>query len=71
MEYAGQWVAWNKAQTEIVAHGPTFKEVYTSANAAGHADAIYESVHRPGIFIGPSALRGARGLRNLNRSRST
>jgi Family of unknown function (DUF5678) len=53
IEYAGQWVAWNKAQTEIIAHGPTFGEVYAAANAAGHADAIFESVRQPGIFIGP------------------
>ncbi len=52
VEFAGQWVAWNEAQTEIVAHGQTFKEVRATAIAAGHPNAIYEKVRRPGIFIG-------------------
>ena len=65
IEYAGQWVAWNKAQTEIVSHGPTFGEVYAAANAAGHTDAIYESVRRPGIFIGAIAVtRRERAVRS-------
>jgi hypothetical protein len=52
LEYVGQWVAWNKALTEVVAHGPTFKEVRAAATAAGHEDAVFETVRRPGIFIG-------------------
>jgi hypothetical protein len=52
LEYAGQWVAWNKAQTEIIAHGAVLAEVHKAAVAAGHADAVLQKVRRPGIFIG-------------------
>lgn len=52
-EYAGQWVAWNKERTEIVAHGPDMAEVYKRAIAAGHNDAVLQKVRRPDtIFIG-------------------
>jgi hypothetical protein len=53
VEFAGQWVAWNKAQTEIVAHGKEVAAVRAAAQAAGHPDAVLEKVRRPGtIFIG-------------------
>jgi hypothetical protein len=52
VEYAGQWVAWNKGQTEIVAHGSVMAEVHKAAVAAGHPDAVLQKVRRPGIFIG-------------------
>jgi hypothetical protein len=35
LEYAGQWVAWNKERTSIVAHGTSFGEVRAAAIAAG------------------------------------
>jgi hypothetical protein len=52
VEFAGQWVAWNESQTEIVAHGPSVATVRAAAIAAGHPHAIYQKVRRPGIFIG-------------------
>ena len=52
IEFAGQWVAWNKSQTEIVSHGRDVAAVHAAAIAAGHPDAILEKVRRPGIFIG-------------------
>jgi hypothetical protein len=47
VEYAGQWVAWNKAETEIIAHGTDLAKVRAAAIAAGHPDALFEVVHRP------------------------
>jgi hypothetical protein len=53
VEYAGQWVAWNKSQTEIVAHGQDVAEVRRAAVAAGHPDAVLQKVRRPDVsFIG-------------------
>jgi len=53
VEYAGQWVAWNKRRTEIVAYGKELGKVQAAAAAAGHADAILQKVRRPDrIFIG-------------------
>jgi hypothetical protein len=53
VEFAGQWVAWNEAQTEIVAHAPTVASVRAAAIAAGHSNAIFQKVRQPGvIFIG-------------------
>jgi len=52
-EYAGQWVAWNKAQSEIVAHGREVAEVRKAAVAAGHSDAILQKVRKLNAsFIG-------------------
>jgi hypothetical protein len=53
VEYAGQWVAWNRQQTEIVAHGRDFSSAYKAAKEAGHTDAVFQKVGRPGVaFIG-------------------
>ena len=52
VHYAGQWVAWNETQTEIVAHGPDIASVRKAAVAAGHPRAIYQKVRRLGTFIG-------------------
>ena len=35
LEYAGQWVAWNKEHARIVVHGRNYGEVYAEAIAAG------------------------------------
>ncbi|MBC8115931.1 MAG: hypothetical protein H7062_16210 [Candidatus Saccharimonas sp.] len=53
VEYAGQWVAWNHARTEIVAHGSNAMAVGEAADKAGHPDAILQKV-RPlnATFIG-------------------
>ena len=52
IEFAGQWVAWNRQQTAIVAHGSDVADVRKAAVAAGHPDAVLQKVRRPGIFIG-------------------
>lgn len=57
VEYAGQWVAWNRQQSEIVAHGNDLAEVHKAAVAAGHSDAVLQKVRRPGIFIGAASRR--------------
>ena len=53
VEFAGQWVAWDKRQTKIVAHGMKMAEVHSAAIAAGHPDCVLQKVRRPGLrFIG-------------------
>ena len=53
VEFAGQWVAWNRQQTEIIAHGKDVAAVRATAVAAGHSDAILEKIRRPDtVFIG-------------------
>ena len=55
IEYAGQWVAWNKQQTKIVAHGFKVAEVHEAALAAGHPKAIFQKVPEADVyFIGAS-----------------
>ncbi len=51
-EYAGQWVAWNKELTSILAHGKTFDSVYAAVEAAGQPDVVFECVAEPRFFIG-------------------
>lgn len=51
VEYAGQWVAWNRDRTKIIAHGEDVAQVYRDALASGHASAIYQKIGRPGIAI--------------------
>jgi hypothetical protein len=53
IEFAGQWVAWNRQRCEIIAHGKTFAEAHDAAAAAGHPNAIFQKVRRPDAnFIG-------------------
>lgn len=53
IEFAGQWVAWNRERTKIVAHGREMADVHRSAVAVGHKDAILQRVRRPDErFIG-------------------
>lgn len=53
MEYAGQWVAWNKDRTEVIAHAADFATVHRNALAAGHPQAIFQHVRRLNTaFIG-------------------
>ena len=51
-KFAGQWVAWNRQQTEIVANGGDFASVHKQAKAAGHTDAVMQRVPQPCSFIG-------------------
>jgi len=53
VQFGGQWVAWNKARTEIIAHGKDMANVHAQAIAVGHPNAILQRVRRPDIsFIG-------------------
>lgn len=53
IKYAGQWIAWNKARTEIIAHGSDLVAVHAKSIAAGHTDAILQRVRDPKVrFIG-------------------
>jgi hypothetical protein len=55
VEFAGQWVAWNRQQTQIIAHATDVAAVRRTAIAAGYLDAIFEKVRRPDtIFVGPT-----------------
>lgn len=47
VEYAGQWVAWTRDRTRIVAHGRNAGEVRTAALAAGFSDALFQKVPHP------------------------
>lgn len=47
VEYAGQWVAWNAEQTEIVAHGREIAQVHAAAKAAGHERPVLQKVPDP------------------------
>jgi hypothetical protein len=44
LEYAGQWVAWNKDRTSILAHGAKFGEVRGQAIAAGCSDPLMQRI---------------------------
>jgi hypothetical protein len=46
-QYAGQWVAWNKDGTAIIAHGSDVALVREAAIAAGCSLALLQKVHRP------------------------
>jgi len=52
LKYAGEWVAWNKSLTEIIAHGHNVANVRADAIASGHPDAVLERVRHPARFIG-------------------
>ena len=53
VEFAGQWVAWNKQRTQIVAHGADMAAVHAAAVAAGHSNPVLQRVRRPDVhFIG-------------------
>lgn len=53
VEFAGQWIAWSKDRTEVVAHGPQLAMVHAEAVALGHPDAILQRVRHPDLsFIG-------------------
>ena len=52
IEYAGQWIAWNKERTEIVAHAHTLEETHVLATEAGFPDATLMKLPRTNAFIG-------------------
>ncbi len=44
LEYADQWVAWNKDRTQILAHGANFGKVRAQAVAGGCAEPLMQRV---------------------------
>jgi hypothetical protein len=50
-EYAGQWLAWNNDESEIVAHGTNMTEVWNQAIQRGCANPVLQKIPR-GPFIG-------------------
>jgi hypothetical protein len=36
-KYAGKWIAWDFAQTKIIASGRTFEETHKAAKATGES----------------------------------
>lgn len=53
IEFAGQWVAWNKDRSKIIANGNDVAAVRAAAIAAGEEHALLEKVHLPDrIHIG-------------------
>ena len=58
IEFAGEWVAWNQARTEVVAHGDDLEAVYDAAVGAGHPNAVFQKVPEADVyFIGASIQR--------------
>lgn len=51
--YAGQWIAWDREHSRIVASGRTFAEAQRAAAAAGEADVVLAKVPKAAIrFVG-------------------
>lgn len=51
--YAGQWVAWNRARTAVVASGRTFDEARRAAEVAGEPKPILAKAPRANVrFLG-------------------
>jgi hypothetical protein len=43
-QYGGQWIAWNRERTSIIAAGSTLAEVAKAVRAAGEAEPGFEWV---------------------------
>ena len=53
--YAGQWIAWNRRHTKIIASGRTFAETRERAIAAGESDPWLAKVPKTDVrFVGGS-----------------
>ena len=53
IEYAGQWIAWNRDKTRIVASGPTLEEAVRAAKAAGEMQPSFAKVPKGQVrFVG-------------------
>lgn len=52
-KFAGQWIAWNRARTAIVASGRTLDEARRAAEAAGEQNPILAKAPRADVrFLG-------------------
>jgi hypothetical protein len=53
IKYAGLWIAWNRAQTEIIASGRSLDEAIRAAEAVGEASPILAKAPRANVrFLG-------------------
>ena len=52
-KFAGQWIAWNRARTAIVASGRTLEDARRAAEAAGESAPILAKAPRADVrFLG-------------------
>ena len=52
-KFAGQWIAWNRDRTSIVASGRTLEEARRAAGAAGESAPIFAKAPRANVrFLG-------------------
>lgn len=52
-QFAGQWIAWNRARTAIIASGRTLDDARLAAAAAGESAPILAKVPRADVrFLG-------------------
>ncbi|MEX0610643.1 MAG: hypothetical protein WD738_02335 [Pirellulales bacterium] len=52
-KFAGQWIAWNRARTAIVASGRTFDDARRAGEAAGESAPILAKAPRADVrFLG-------------------
>jgi hypothetical protein len=52
-KYAGQWIAWNRDRTAIVASGRTLDEARHAAESAGESEPILAKAPRANVrFLG-------------------
>ncbi|MEX0702289.1 MAG: DUF5678 domain-containing protein [Planctomycetales bacterium] len=55
-DHAGKWIAWNKAQTKIVAVADTLTQVRQAAREAEEIDPVFAKVPRADVrFVGVAA----------------
>lgn len=53
LKFAGQWIAWNRAKTKIVASGRTFGEARSAAESAGESEPVLAKAPRADVrFLG-------------------
>jgi hypothetical protein len=52
-EFAGQWIAWNRSRTAIVASGRTLEDARRASHAAGEPEPILAKAPRANVrFLG-------------------
>ena len=56
VKFAGQWIAWDRTKTRIVAHGQSFAAAKQAAAAAGEPDAVLAKVPKADArFVGDAS----------------
>ena len=53
IEYAGQWVAWTRDHSKILAHSDTIQELWRIVQERGIKEPVFEKVPRADVrFVG-------------------